>query len=113
MVLVVDHHVAFRQALAFLLGRQANASVVVQVGSLQEASDKLEDVELAFVDLGILNEAPEELARICDLQRRVVTLEAFGKKARILAHVRDEGRIEVVPEFAGLDDLMAICRPAV
>lgn len=52
-VLLVDDHTAFRQPLAFMLGREADIEIVGQAGSLAEARTMLDGVEVAVVDLGL------------------------------------------------------------
>ena len=52
-VLLVDDHLAFRQPLAFLLGREPDLAVVGQAGSLAEARPLLAAADVALVDLGL------------------------------------------------------------
>ncbi len=49
-VLLVDKHAAFRQPLAFLFQREHHFTVVGQAGSLAEAREKLNGVDLALID---------------------------------------------------------------
>jgi DNA-binding NarL/FixJ family response regulator len=41
-VTLVEDHLSFRQALAFLLGREPDIEVVAQAGSLAQARQKLD-----------------------------------------------------------------------
>ena len=50
-VLLVDKHAAFRQPLAFLFQRKHHFTVVGQAGSLAEAREKLNGVDLALIEL--------------------------------------------------------------
>ncbi len=55
-VMLVDDHASFRQPLAFMLGREADITVVAEAGSLAEARTVLAraepvDVDVAIVDL--------------------------------------------------------------
>src|SRR5215207_5193955 len=50
-VMLVEDHLSFRQALAFLLSHEPDLEVVAQAGSLAEAREALVDV--AVVDLGL------------------------------------------------------------
>ena len=50
-VLLVDDHAAFRQPLAFMLGREEDVEVIAQAGSLAEARRVLHGVDVAIVDL--------------------------------------------------------------
>jgi DNA-binding NarL/FixJ family response regulator len=54
-VLLVEDHAAFREALAYLLGREPDLEVVAQAGSLAEARGALPDgnFDVAVVDLGL------------------------------------------------------------
>ena len=52
-ILLVDDHVAVRQALAFLLDQEPDFSVVGQAASLAEARTMLSDVDIALVDLSL------------------------------------------------------------
>ena len=54
-VLLVEDHVVFREALAFLLNREPDLGVVAQAGSLAEAREALPGggFDVAVVDLGL------------------------------------------------------------
>lgn len=52
-VLLVDDHATFREPLAFMFDREPEFEVVAQAGSVGEASQMLEDVDLAIVDLDL------------------------------------------------------------
>ena len=52
-VLLVDDHVSFRQPLAFMFEREPDLTVVGQAGSLAEAHNMLQDVDIAIVDLNL------------------------------------------------------------
>ncbi len=52
-VLLVDDHASFRQALAFMLDREPDITVVAQAGSVAEARPLLADVDVAVVDLDL------------------------------------------------------------
>jgi DNA-binding NarL/FixJ family response regulator len=52
-ILVVEDHVAFRQALTFLLELEPDRTVVGQAGSLAEARPLLAGVDVAIVDLDL------------------------------------------------------------
>ncbi|CAA9537358.1 MAG: hypothetical protein AVDCRST_MAG73-1546 [uncultured Thermomicrobiales bacterium] len=51
--MLVDDHSAFRQALAFVIGREADVEVVAQAGSIGEARRSLAGVDVAVVDLNL------------------------------------------------------------
>jgi DNA-binding NarL/FixJ family response regulator len=54
-VMLVEDHLSFRQALAFLLSREPDLEVVAQAGSLAQAREALVDrrLDVAMVDLGL------------------------------------------------------------
>jgi len=53
-VMLVEDHLSFRQALAFLLGRQPDIEVVAQAGSLAQARQMLDRrLDVAVLDLGL------------------------------------------------------------
>jgi len=53
-VMLVEDHVAFRQALAFLLMREPDLEVVAQAGSLAQAREMLDRrLDVAVLDLAL------------------------------------------------------------
>jgi DNA-binding NarL/FixJ family response regulator len=58
-VMLVEDHIAFREALAFLLCHKSDLEVVAQAGSLAEAREALDEalvegrLDVAVVDLGL------------------------------------------------------------
>lgn len=52
-VLLVDDHATFREPLAFMFDREPEFEVVAQAGSIEEASQMLEGIDLAIVDLDL------------------------------------------------------------
>jgi DNA-binding NarL/FixJ family response regulator len=75
-ILLVEDHVSFRQALAFMLEREPGFDVVAQVGSVAETraldSKLLEEVEVAIVDLALPD--GDGLDLLEDLSSRTVAL---------------------------------------
>jgi len=69
-VILVEDHIAFRQALAFLLGREPDLEVVAQAGSLAQAREVLVDghIDVAVVDLSLPDGDGRDL--IGELRRR-------------------------------------------
>lgn len=51
-IMLVEDHISFRQALAFILEREPEFDVVSQVGSLAEARE-VEGIDVAIVDLAL------------------------------------------------------------
>jgi DNA-binding NarL/FixJ family response regulator len=54
-VLLVDDQTSYREALAIVLDREPDISVVAQAGSLAEASGALGRIDVAVSELGLLN----------------------------------------------------------
>jgi DNA-binding NarL/FixJ family response regulator len=78
-ILLVEDHAAFRQPMAFLLGREPDIQVVGQVGSLAEARQGLEGIDVAIVDLGLPDGGGIDLLhelRVANPQAAVLVLTA-------------------------------------
>src|SRR5215208_1399652 len=68
-VMLVEDHVAFRQSLASLLGREPDLEVVAQVGSLAQARQMLHTpLDVAVLDLALPDGDGRDL--IDELRRR-------------------------------------------
>ena len=69
-VMLVEDHIAFRQALAFLLSREPDLEVVAQAGSLAQARQALVEgrLDVAVLDLALPDGAGSDL--IGELRRR-------------------------------------------
>jgi hypothetical protein len=52
-ILLVEHHTAVREAIAFAFERGAGFEVVAQAASLSEARGMVEGIDVAVVDLGL------------------------------------------------------------
>ena len=52
-VVIIDDHAAYRQALAFMLDREVDISVVAQAGDVESARPALKSVDVAIVDLDL------------------------------------------------------------
>ncbi len=52
-VLLVEDHATFREPLAFMFDREPEFKVVAEAGSVAEAREKLEGIDLAVVDLNL------------------------------------------------------------
>lgn len=52
-ILLVEDHASFRQALAFMFEREPEFTVTGQAGTLAEAREFVDGVEVAVVDLGL------------------------------------------------------------
>lgn len=52
-ILLVEDHASFRQALAFMFEREPEFTVAAQAGSVAEARESVDGVDVAVVDLGL------------------------------------------------------------
>ena len=82
--MLVEDHLAFRQALAFLLSHEPDLEVVAQAGSLAEAREALVDrrLDVAVVDLGLPDGDGGEL--FGELRRRNPGISVVVLSAAIL-----------------------------
>ena len=86
-VLLVEDHAAFREALAFLLGREPDLEVVAQAGTLAEAREVLDGrFDVAVIDLALPDGDGSEL--IFELRRAspgisVLVLSATVKRGHL------------------------------
>jgi DNA-binding NarL/FixJ family response regulator len=83
-VMLVEDHLAFRQALAFLLSHEPDLEVVAQAGSLAEAREALVDrrLDVTVVDLGLPDGDGRDL--IGQLRRRNPGISVVVLSAAIL-----------------------------
>lgn len=114
-VLLVDDHAAFRQPLAFMLGREPDLEVVGQAGSLAEARELVAAVDLAIVDLGLPDGDGVDLIR--DLRAAnphgavlVLTAETAGGR---LARAIEAGASGVLHKSAGVAEIVGATRKLV
>jgi DNA-binding NarL/FixJ family response regulator len=107
-VLLVDDHSAFRQPLAFMLGRVHDITVVGQAGSLAEARTLLEGVDVAVVDLDLgdgngMDLIPE--LRAANPEGQVLVLTASASRDE-LARAVDAGAAGVMHKSSGLNEII-------
>ena len=114
-ILLVDDHTSFRQALAFMLEREADCTVVAQAGSLAEGQRVLQagrQVDVAVVDLDLGDGHGEALIRalrVAKPQARVLTLTGTcdrGEHARAL----EAGAEGVLQKAADIAEILAVVR---
>jgi len=99
-VLLVEDHAAFREALAFLLGREPDLEVGAQAGSLADAREALDGhFDVAVVDLGLPDGDGTEL--IGELR-----MESPGTSVLVLSATIDPEHLDDL-RMAGADAVLA------
>ena len=97
-VLLVDDHAAFRQPLAFMLGRDPVIQVVAQAGSVSEAEPLLSDPDVAVVDLHLPDGDGTDVIRL---------LRTVNPHCRVLLLTASSGRDEMARAVeAGADGVL-------
>lgn len=111
-VLLVDDHAAFRQPLAFMLGRESGIEVVAQAGSVAEATPLLGRADVAVLDLHLPDGEGIDLIRTLRTVNpacRVLLLTATAgqeEKARAV----EAGADGVMHKSASIGDVLAAIR---
>jgi DNA-binding NarL/FixJ family response regulator len=111
-VLLVEDHASFRQAVASMLDRESNFSVKGQAGSLAEAREILEGVDVAIVDLGLPDGYGGELIkelRKANPQAQALVLSASLERSEI-ARAVEWGAAGVLHKSAGMDHITEAVR---
>ena len=107
-VLLVEDHTSFRQALAFMLDREPDLTVVGQAGTLAEARDQLADIDVAVVDLDLPD--GDGLALLRELRaaslRSAVLVLTASASPRDLARVVEAGAAGTLHKSVGLRDIV-------
>jgi DNA-binding NarL/FixJ family response regulator len=111
-LLLVDDHASFREALAFMLDREPDLSVIAQAGSAEEARCCDAAWSVAVVDLSLPDGGGASLVeslfeRAPDA--RVVVLTASSRPAD-LAAAYEAGAAGVVQKTAGMAEIMHAIR---
>ncbi|HUZ00234.1 MAG TPA: response regulator transcription factor [Thermomicrobiaceae bacterium] len=113
-ILLVDDHTVFRQALAFLLQREPDITVVGQAGSLAEALPLLTELDLALVDLRLPDGDGVELIRALRVRHpRASALALTGVEDRF-EHARavEAGAVGVLHKGSPIEKIVPALRRA-
>ena len=111
-VLLVDDHTSFRQALAFMMDREPDFTVVAQAGSVAEGCCALQGVDVAVVDLNLPDGNGVELVRelrAANPQSIVLILSAADDRLQ-LAQAVEAGASGVMHKSAGISEIISAVR---
>jgi DNA-binding NarL/FixJ family response regulator len=111
-ILLVEHHTAVREAVAFAFERSAGFEVVAQAASISEARGMLEGIDVAAVDLGLFEGHGGDL--INDLketnsQAQVLVLGSSLDRVDI-AEAVEAGAAGVLDKSAHLEEVVEAVR---
>lgn len=111
-VLLVDDHAAVREAIALAFRQEPDFEVAGQAGSLAEARQMLQEVDIAVIDLGLPDGDGGDLIR--DLREVNPRAQAIVLSASIdrseIARAVDRGAAGVLEKTAGLDEVVHAVR---
>ena len=111
-VLLVEDHASFRQAVASMLGRTPEFRVVGQAGSIQEAREMLDGVDVAIVDLGLpdgYGGALIQELRAASPGAQALVLSASLDRAEV-ARAVEYGAAGVLHKSVGMDEVVEAIR---
>jgi signal transduction histidine kinase/DNA-binding NarL/FixJ family response regulator len=104
-VLIVDDHLSFRQPLSMLLEQEPQISVVGQAGTLAEARQMLEGVDVALVDLDLPDGSGIDLIEdLSAAHARTVILTASNNRREIVQAI-EAGATAVVHKAAHVEEI--------
>lgn len=111
-ILLIEDHASFRQALALMLEREPGFSVAAQAGSLSEARESLEAVDVAVVDLGLPDGSGTELlGRLRESQPRAMSLVLTASvEPAEFARAVEAGASGVMHKSSGIEEIVAAVR---
>jgi DNA-binding NarL/FixJ family response regulator len=107
-VLLVDDHTSFRQPLAFIMEREADLTVVAQVGSVEAARYVLMGFDVAVVDLGLPDGHGVDLIRdLCTARPNLkVLVLTSSSDQREYARAIEAGARGVMRKSAGIREII-------
>ncbi|HEX8933783.1 MAG TPA: response regulator transcription factor, partial [Pseudonocardiaceae bacterium] len=111
-VLLVDDHAAFREPLSFMFDREPEFTVVAQAGSLAEAREMLNGVDVAVVDLNLPDGDGTELIGELRAANPQVTVLILTASADQSTHARavEAGAAGVLHKSVGIWDIIDAVR---
>ncbi len=111
-ILLVEDHAAFREPLSFMFDREPEFTVVGQAGSLAEAREMLDGIDVAVVDLDLPDGNGTELIgelRAANPQATVLVLTASTDRG-LHARAVEAGAAGVLHKSARIRDVIEAVR---
>jgi PAS domain S-box-containing protein len=111
-VLLIEDHVAVREAIAAMLDREPDLTVVGQAGSLAEARGMLGGVDVALIDLGLPDgfgaDLIEEVRKVNPRAESLILSASFDRANT--ARCVQKGAAGMIDKTAGLDEVIEAVR---
>lgn len=111
-ILLIDAHIAFRQALAVLLERELRATIMQQTGALLSGAVMMDDADLVIVAGELLEREGVTLATArgsVAARGRLLVLAATEQQTARVAPVETDDTA-VLSTAAGLEELLSAVR---
>jgi DNA-binding NarL/FixJ family response regulator len=111
-VLLVDDHTAFRQPLAFMLGREPDITVLGEAGSLAEARGMLDGVDIPIIDIYLPDGNGIELVkdlRLVNPQGMVLLLTGSANRHEVACAV-EAGASGVLHKSVSIAEIISAVR---
>ncbi|MDQ5854506.1 MAG: response regulator transcription factor [Chloroflexota bacterium] len=111
-LLLVEDHVSFRQALAFLFEYEPDFTVVAQAGSVAETRGKLQGIDVAILDIDLPDGTGVELIReLHETNPHCMVLVLTGSASnKQLAEAVEAGAAGVMYKTAPLEEIIGAAR---
>ena len=107
-IMIVEDHASVRQALAHMLGLQPGFSVVAQAGSLAEAREAIEEVDVAVLDIALPDGNGIELIEdLHEIKSDTMVLVLSGSISRQqYARAVEAGAAGIMHKSASIDEIV-------
>lgn len=111
-VAIIEDHVAFREALAFMLNCEAEISVLSQAGSVSEGKLLLTDVDVAIINLRLPDGSGVDLVRhMQDIDTQCVSMVlTSSKRLEDIAKAVEAGTAGVIHKSAHVHEIITAVR---
>jgi DNA-binding NarL/FixJ family response regulator len=110
--MLVEDHAAFRQALCFMVDREPDMEVVRQAGSLAEARQEFDGIDVAVVDLNLPDGNGSDLIpeiRQANPDAMILILTASGNRGEMAAAV-EAGAAGVMRKTSSIEEIIHAIR---